>query len=150
MTFLRCGRRVVARRVALGTAAASLAVVGLPGVASAAPPTTPFVSEIHYDDEGADTGEFVEVEFPVGTSSTGWKVVLYNGNGGAVYGAVARQALPPVTGPGVAVVDHPADAGVQNGSPDGLALVRPDGTVAEFLSYEGVFTAAASPPPATA
>ena len=133
------------RRAALGTVAASVALVGLPAIAQAAPPTSPFISEIHYDNAGTDTGEFVEVEFPEGTSSAGWKLYLYNGNGGAVYDAVSRQTLPTVSGPGVAVVDYPASAGVQNGSPDGLALVRPDGTVAEFLSYEGVFTAVGGP-----
>ena len=30
---------------------------------------------------------------------------------------------------------------VQNGSPDGIALVGPGNVVKEFLSYEGVFTA---------
>jgi predicted extracellular nuclease len=141
--LVRTGRpRVLARRAALGTVAASLAAVGLPALAQAAPPTTPFVSEIHYDNAGGDTGEFVEVEFPAGTSSAGWKVVLYNGVNGNVYNALSRQALPAVTGPAAAVIDYPASDGVQNGSPDGLALVRPDGTVAEFLSYEGTFTAA--------
>jgi hypothetical protein len=137
--------RVLARRAVLGSVAASLAVVGMPTPAQAAAPTSPFVSEIHYDNAGADVGEFVEVEFPAGTSSEGWKVVLYNGSGGAVYDAVSRQSLPSVTGPAVAVIDYPASAGVQNGSPDGLALVRPDGTVAEFLSYEGTFTAVGGP-----
>jgi predicted extracellular nuclease len=136
--------RVLARRAALGTVAASLAVVGLPALAQAAPPTGPFISEIHYDNAGTDTGEFVEVEFPAGTTSAGWKVFLYNGNGGGTYNAAIRQALPSVTGPAAAVIDYPAGDGVQNGSPDGLALVRPDGTVAEFLSYEGTFTAAGS------
>jgi epoxide hydrolase-like predicted phosphatase len=51
--------RVLARRTALGTLAASVAVVGLPAFAQAAPPTTPFISEIHYDDVGADIDEFV-------------------------------------------------------------------------------------------
>jgi predicted extracellular nuclease len=134
----------LARRAALGTLAASTAIVGLPSIASAAAPTTPFISEIHYDDAGTDAGEFIEVEFPSGTDSAGWKLFLYNGSGGAVYGAAVRQTLPAVTGPGVAVVDYPVD-GVQNGAPDGMALVRPDGTVAEFLSYEGTFTAAGGP-----
>jgi predicted extracellular nuclease len=137
--------RVLARRAVLGSVAASLAVVGMPTPAQAAAPTSPFVSEIHYDNAGADVGEFVEVEFPAGTTSDGWKVVLYNGNGGVVYDAVSRQPLPSVTGSAVAVIDYPATAGVQNGSPDGLALVRPDGTVAEFLSYEGTFTAVGGP-----
>jgi uncharacterized protein len=138
-------RRVLARRAALGTVAASMTLVGLPTLAHAAPPGTPFISEIHYDNGGTDVGEFVEVDFPSGTTSAGWKVVLYNGNGGAVYDAVSRQPLPSVTGPAVAVIEYPASTGVQNGSPDGLALVRPDGTVAEFLSYEGTFTATEGP-----
>src|SRR4051795_226535 len=46
--------RTAARRVAVG-AAASLAVVAVPSVASAAPPTGPFISEIHYDNAGTDS-----------------------------------------------------------------------------------------------
>ncbi|MGY1738874.1 ExeM/NucH family extracellular endonuclease [Geodermatophilus sp. SYSU D00684] len=123
----------------------AVAVTGLPTAASAAP-TTPFLSEIHYDNVGTDTGEFVEVTFPPGTTSDGWRVVLYNGDLGT--GSTARKAydddaLPAVVD-GVAVVEYPSN-GVQNGGPDGLALVRPDGTVAEFLSYEGVFTALDGP-----
>ncbi|MDP5183029.1 ExeM/NucH family extracellular endonuclease [Blastococcus sp. BMG 814] len=136
--------RVLARRTALGTLAASVAVVGLPASASAAPPTAPFISEIHYDDDGTDTGEFVEVHLPAGTSSDGLAVVLYNGNGDAVYDT---DALPVVTAPAdapaVAVVDYPSN-GIQNGGPDGIALVR--GTdVLEFLSYEGTMTAVGGP-----
>ncbi|SDD06115.1 hypothetical protein SAMN05660690_3266 [Geodermatophilus telluris] len=127
-------RRVLARRAALGTAAASLAVVGLPAVATAAPPTTPFVSEIHYDNTGTDTGEFVEVTFPAGSGTTGWTVELYNGNGGRRY---ATDAVAPGEG-GVGVVRYANS--LQNGAPDGVALLQ-DGRVVEFLSYEGVVTA---------
>ena len=42
----------------------------------------------------------------------------------------------PADAPAVAVVDYPAD-GLQNGAPDGLALVDDGNTVLEFLSYEG-------------
>ncbi len=132
-------RRLLARRAALGTAAASLTVVGLPAVASAAP-TTPYISEIHYDDDGTDTGEFVEVRLPPGTSSEGLSVVLYNGGNGAVYDTdVLPVVTAPADAPAVAVVTYPAN-GIQNGAPDGIALVR--GTeVLEFLSYEGSLTA---------
>jgi predicted extracellular nuclease len=138
---------VHARRAVLGSLAASVAVVGLPGLAAADAPTDPFISEIHYDNVGTDTGEFVEVEFPGGAASAGWTVVLYNGDPGA--GTTARRpyftaALPAAVN-GVAVLDVPASTGFQNGSPDGLALLRPDGTVAEFLSYEGTFAAIAGP-----
>ena len=135
-------RRLLARRVALGTAAASLAVAGLPAVASAAPPTAPFVSEIHYDNGGADAGEFVEVQLPPGTSSAGLQVVLYNGAGGGTYGTLTLPAVTaPADAPAVVSVGAP---GLQNGSPDGLALVGPGG-VLEFLSYEGAFAATGGP-----
>ena len=136
--------RTAVRRVTLGAAAASLAVVGLPAVAAAAVPTAPFISEIHYDNAGTDADEFVEVQLPAGTSSAGLSVVLYNGGNGTAYDT---DALPLVTAPAgaaaVAVVSYPAN-GVQNGSPDAVALVR--GTeVLEFLSYEGVVTAVSGP-----
>jgi 5'-nucleotidase len=44
----------------------------------------------------------------------------------------------------VVVVDYPTD-GLQNGSPDGVALVNRAGAVVEFLSYEGTFTATNGP-----
>ena len=135
--------RASARRAALGTVAASLAVVGLPTLAHAAAPSTPFISEIHYDNTGTDVGEFVEVQLPPGTSSAGLAVVLHNGSGGVSY--TPLLIFPSVTAPAGASAVVSADAaGMQNGSPDGLALVQ-DGTVLEFLSYEGTFTASDGP-----
>ncbi|MGY1837647.1 ExeM/NucH family extracellular endonuclease [Blastococcus sp. SYSU DS0510] len=134
--------RVLARRTALGTLAASVAVVGLPAFAQAAPPTTPFVSELHYDNAGTDTGEFVEVHLPAGTTSAGLSVVLYNGSNGASYGTVGLgDVTAPADAPAVVAVDAP---GLQNGAPDGVALVRGD-EVLEFLSYEGTLTATGGP-----
>ncbi|TQN43229.1 5'-nucleotidase [Blastococcus colisei] len=141
-TSPRATARVVARRAVLGTAAASIAVVGMPVVALAAPPATPFISEIHYDDDGTDTGEFIEVQLPAGTSSAGLSIELYNQEGSNY----DTDALPELTAPAgraaVVVVDYPTD-GIQNGPTDGMALVHEDGTVLEFLSYEGLVTAAA-------
>jgi len=74
--------RVLARRAVLGWVSASVVVVGMPATAQAAAPTSPFVSEIHYDNTGSDVGEFVEVQLPAGTTSEGLSVVLYNGSGG--------------------------------------------------------------------
>jgi predicted extracellular nuclease len=136
--------RTAVRRITFAAAAAAVTVVTVPAVASAAPPTTPFLSEFHYDNAGTDTGEFVEVQIPAGTTTAGLSVVLYNGGNGAAYDT---DPLPLVTAPAdapaVAVVDYPAN-GVQNGSPDAIALVR-DGAVVEFLSYEGSMTATAGP-----
>ncbi|SNR78666.1 ExeM/NucH family extracellular endonuclease [Blastococcus mobilis] len=145
--------RVLARRAVLGSVAASVAVVGLPATAQAAAPTSPFISEIHYDNDGTDVGEFVEVQLPPGTSSAGLSIVRYNGATGTVYTSPAAPVLPEVTAPAetsaVAVVEYPAN-GLQNGGaaspePDGLALVRGGTEVLEFLSYEGSFTATGGP-----
>jgi predicted extracellular nuclease len=131
-----------ARRVTVAVAA--LGVIGplTWAVPASAQATEPFISELHYDNAGTDTGEAVEVQAEPGTDLTGWSVELYNGNGGAPYATLAMSGV--VGDAGVVVVSGPA-AGIQNGSPDGLALIRADGTVAEFLSYEGIFTAVGGP-----
>jgi len=136
--------RTTARRAAVGVLGASLAVVALPAVAAAAPPTTPYLSELHYDNSGADVDEFVEVHLPPGSTSAGLSVVLYNGSGGLTYATLALPAVTaPADAPAVVTVNGPS-GGIQNGSPDGIALVR--GTeVLEFLSYEGPMTAANGP-----
>ncbi len=102
------------------------------------------LTELHYDNAGADTGEAVEVAGAAGTDLSGWSVVLYNGNGGAPYSTIDLSGTVDDEGAGFGAVafDTP---GIQNGSPDGLALVRPDDTVVEFLSYEGTFTAVGGP-----
>jgi 5'-nucleotidase len=123
------------------TAIATIAAVSS-STAQAAEPTAPFLSEIHYDNAGTDTGEALEIEAPVGFDLSGWQLALYNGNGGAVYNT--RTLTGTVPDAGVVVATYPTD-GVQNGAPDAVALVRPDGTVAEFLSYEGPLTAAGGP-----
>lgn len=103
-----------------------------------------FINEFHYDNGGTDTNEKVEVVAPAGTSLSGWTVVLYNGNGGARYatlslsGTIADQCGSH----GTAVVTA---TGMQNGAPDGLALVNASGVVVQFLGYEGTFTASDGP-----
>jgi DNA/RNA endonuclease G (NUC1) len=98
------------------------------------------ISEFHYDNTGTDTGEQLEVSAPAGTDLTGWQVVLYNGNGGASYGTLNLSGVVPATCDARGVVVIPA-VGLQNGSPDGIALVDNTGALVEFLSYEGVFAA---------
>ncbi len=72
------------RRSAPFVATATAAVVAMTGLvsvpAAAAEEFTPFISEIHYDNVGADQGEAVEIEAPAGFDLTGWKIVRYNGN----------------------------------------------------------------------
>lgn len=138
----------VASGVAPGATSITATVDGFTGSASltvnAAPnvPTIRF-TEIHYDNASTDVNEKIEIEGPAGTDLTGWSVVLYNGNGNAPYDTKVLTGTIPNTcsGRGVIVVDYAQD-GVQNGSPDGFALVRADNSVVEFLSYEGTLTAA--------
>lgn len=103
-----------------------------------------FINEFHYDNASGDVGEFVEVAGPAGTDLTGFSIVLYNGNGGASYATIALSGTIPNLSNGFGVLSFAA-AGLQNGSPDGIALVGADGAVIEFLSYEGVFTAVGGP-----
>ena len=111
-------------------------------------PNLPIVrfSEVHYDNFGTDVGEALEIEGPAGTDLTGWQVVLYNGGNGQAYDTrVLTQTIPATCSPrGVVVLAYEQD-GVQNGSPDGFALVNAAGELVEFLSYEGAFTASTGP-----
>jgi DNA/RNA endonuclease G (NUC1) len=112
------------------------------------PPVTDFrINEIHYDNLGTDAGEAVEIEGPAGASIAGFTIVPYNGNGGVTYGTplAFTGALPASCGDrGVAFVTFPTD-GLQNGSPDGVALVNASGEMLDFISYEGPLTATNGP-----
>lgn len=106
-----------------------------------------FINEFHYDNVGTDAGEFIELAGPAGVDLTGWSLVLYNGNGGAVYNTIDLSSLSipdQDDGFGTVVIDFPTN-GIQNGSPDGFALVDNTGSVVQFLSYEGSFTATNGP-----
>ena len=107
---------------------------------------TVVISEIHYDNASTDVDEAIEVAGPAGTDLEGWQIVLYNGANGSVYNTRALSGVIEATcgSSGVLAFDYPVN-GIQNGSPDGIALVDPSGSVVEFLSYEGAFTAAGGP-----
>lgn len=119
-------------------------------LAQALPPDVRF-AEIHYDNASTDVGEAIEISGPTGTDLTGWKIYLYNGSGGAVYNPlVTLSGSIPTTGTATCgsrgvVVSNYAVNGLQNGNPDGIALVNAAGTVIEFLSYGGTFVAVGGP-----
>lgn len=116
-----------------------------PASAQAVPETVVAITEIHYDNDGTDVGEFVEIAATNGTDISGYTIVLYNGSGGASYNTRSPgSATAADDGYDYAVIEYPVN-GLQNGAPDGLALVDPDGNVVEFLSYEGVFVAVGGP-----
>ncbi|MEL6810508.1 MAG: HYR domain-containing protein, partial [Bacteroidota bacterium] len=98
-----------------------------------------FINEIHYDNSGADQDEAIEIAGPAGTDLSTYSLVLYNGNGGAEYNNVALSGTIDDEGAGFGAVNFPI-TGIQNGAPDGIVLAE-GGTVLQFLSYEGSFTA---------
>ncbi len=101
-----------------------------------------FVNEIHYDNAGQDLNEFIEILGPAGTDLSAYHIVLYNGSNGRAYRTIElRGRLGDEGGSGFGTIEVPI-SGLQNGSPDGIALYRADrGAVNQFLSYEGAFTA---------
>ncbi|MDQ2702409.1 MAG: endonuclease [Pseudomonadota bacterium] len=103
-----------------------------------------FINEIHYDNAGSDSGERVEVLAPSGTNLGGWTLALYNGSNGARYATVSLSGTvaDQCNGFGTVVANV---AGIQNGGPDGIALVDASGNVVQFLSYEGSFSASDGP-----
>ncbi|MEM9953116.1 MAG: ExeM/NucH family extracellular endonuclease [Chloroflexota bacterium] len=101
------------------------------------------INEFHYDNDGGDEGEFVEIAAVAGTNLDGYSLTFYNGNGGSSYATVALSGIvaDQCNGWGFVVVDQ---SGIQNGAPDGIALDN-DGVLIEFLSYEGTFIAVGGP-----
>lgn len=98
-----------------------------------------YLNEIHYDNTGSDSNEGVEIAGPSGTDLSGWKLLLYNGNGGVTYGSHDLSGIIPELSNGWGVLFF-YTPGLQNG-PDGLALVNNLDEVIQFLSYEGIFAA---------
>ncbi len=136
--------RLASGLLALALVLTFIPLTGEPTVAASGTPV--FINEVHYDNTGADVGEAVEVAGTAGTDLSGWSLVLYNGKGGAPYNTVALSGViqDQQDGFGTLFVSLPAN-GLQNGSPDGIALVNASSTVVQFLSYEGSFNAVGGP-----
>ncbi|MEX2364425.1 MAG: endonuclease [Balneolaceae bacterium] len=110
-------------------------------------PSSAWINEFHYDNDGTDEGEFIEIavnaEFAYLTDVT---ITLYNGSNGSAYGTYSGNdfiAGDVENGISFFYLDFPSN-GVQNGGPDGISLDI-DGELIQFLSYEGVFTAVDGP-----
>ncbi|PKO14967.1 MAG: hypothetical protein CVU39_12900 [Chloroflexi bacterium HGW-Chloroflexi-10] len=102
--------------------------------------STVFINEIHYDDGSTDANEGVEIAGPAGTNLAGWALVPYNGSGGATYSITPLSGTITNQQNGYGTLFF-AISGLQNGAPDGIALVNTSNTVVMFLSYEGSFAA---------
>jgi predicted extracellular nuclease len=138
--------------VALALSMLGSMLPGITALPARAAVTQVFINEIHYDNAGTDEGEFLEVAFPTGTDLSGWSLVRYNGANGELYNLPEQLdendlGLLPIAGSSggfsFVVLDYPLN-GLQNGAPDGLALVN-NGSVVQFLSYEGSLAATNGP-----
>jgi hypothetical protein len=120
------------------------------------------INEVDYDQPGSDTQEFIELRnnSPFATDLARYTLVLVDGNDGTAH---ARFALAGVLAPGQHYVlasasvvvpptalvrrfDGESSDRIQNGGPDGIALVDElSGMVIDALSYEGSIIAADIP-----
>ena len=100
-----------------------------------------WINELHYDDNNStgDINEGVEIAGTAGLNLGGWKIIFYNATGSVEYGNISLTGVIP---------NQQNDfgtkffyfTGIQNGAPDGLALLNPEGEMIQLLSYEGTFT----------
>ena len=103
-----------------------------------------FINELHYDNAGGDQGEAVELAGMAGISLDGWQLAFYNGSNGTPYNIFSLSGMFDDTINGFGFLSFFVE-GIQNGAPDGLALVMPDQQVSEFISYEGIIEAVTGP-----
>ena len=114
-----------------------------------------FINEFHYENDGLDQNEFVEIAVIGSINPADYTVSTYNGGDNRELTSVSLASytlsamMDTVTGSGEIVTfytfDYTASGDtLQNGPRDGIALSGPNGLI-EFLSYEGVLTAADGP-----
>ena len=100
-----------------------------------------WINEFHYDNVGTDQNEFIEIAGTAGTDLTGYRLILYNGANGLMYSTINTLGTIDNESNNYGALFFGA-TDMQNGAPDGVALVRnSDDFVLEFISYEGTFTA---------
>lgn len=102
-----------------------------------------WINEIHYDNDGSDIGEAVEIvlENASSYSLSDFTITLYNGSATQLVSYQDETLDNFVEGTSYSNFTfftwYPSS--IQNGAPDGLSLDY-QGVVLQFLSYEGVFT----------
>jgi hypothetical protein len=100
-----------------------------------------WVNEFHYDNIGADAGEFIEIAVPSSFSDLSTvTLTLYNGSDNASYGTHKLDTFTLGLSSGSYSLYSKSISNIQNGAPDGFSLDQ-SGTVLQFLSYEGTFQA---------
>lgn len=100
---------------------------------------TAFINEIHYDNAGKDLDEFVEIVAHQSHNIDNYSVLLVNGASGTSYKSYSLTSAAATFSDNGWVIYSLLVAGIQNGAPDGIALVGNNNLLLQFLSYEGTF-----------
>ncbi|WMN06465.1 T9SS type A sorting domain-containing protein [Marivirga arenosa] len=107
---------------------------------------TAWINEFHYDNEGSDVNEFVEIVIKDVSSYdlSLFQFYLFNGSNGETYGNTYNLTeFTPVDVENGFSIFYLEISGIQNG-PDGFALEY-DGSLLQFISYEGSFLGVGGP-----
>lgn len=114
------------------------------GVAVAELPNV-WINEFHYDNTGSDVGEFVEVSAPADfTELEKVTLTFYNGGDGKKYATAKLDGFTKGETSAGFTLYYFDKSGIQNGAPDGFSLDY-DGSILQFLSYEGDILATDGP-----
>ncbi len=106
----------------------------------------PRINEIHYDNDGTDVDEFVEIFFPSSTPIPPSILADYTiklSNQGADYASISlddSEIVETSDDYGYYYVWAGPSNGIQNGPNDGVALCHFSEGLLQFWSYEGVIT----------
>ncbi|MGM0579165.1 MAG: lamin tail domain-containing protein [Bacteroidota bacterium] len=105
-----------------------------------------WINEFHYDNDGGDVGEFVEVviEDTSNYDLSLFTLHLYNGNNGETYDSHTLDSFTAEDTENGFTIFYKDISGIQNGAPDGFSLDY-EGNLLEFISYEGAFTGVGGP-----
>jgi hypothetical protein len=120
-------------------------VITVNSVPAGGPIPNVWINELHYDNAGSDSGEGVEVAGPAGTDLSSFKLLAVNGSDGLVYRTNVLSGTIDSEQCNYGAVWFPI-IGLQNGSPDGIALVYNNSNVVQFLSYIGGSFLGGQPP----
>jgi cytosine/adenosine deaminase-related metal-dependent hydrolase len=142
------------------TVSATVGATTLEAMVTRGAPASLVINEIDYDQDGTDTDEFIEIYNPgvVPVSLAGKAVVLCNGSasvlaeydrfdlssagslGPGAYLVIASSTVPVASG-ATTLLFAAASNNVQNGAPDGVALIDTGSLeVVDALAYEGAMS----------
>ncbi len=102
-----------------------------------------YISELNY--LGGIDSDFVEVVLPAGTDPTGWMLVAYDKAGNAEQRFKFDSPVSSSGGNDVYLFDGLIPYWIDLKMEESLALVAPDGTVVQYIGFDGATTALNGP-----